>query len=129
MDEAYCKGERDETDFSPFVLYISADRRDTVSHEKRNRRLAEEASGGKNGIEVSASDILSGGSAHGHPYIVYRAPSGKVMVATDFKRNGKTCLCHPDYCNYLCESVEVFRTLTREAVQETAYSTWMCAAR
>ncbi|MDO4864474.1 MAG: hypothetical protein Q4A05_09920 [Ruminococcus sp.] len=93
------------------------------NEKKAKTSRAPEAAEGR----IKQSDIISGGSAGGHSYIVYRSGSS-VIVSTDYTAVGGGYNSTPSYERVLYGSVEEFRKMKKEDVEFQAYNAWMDGA-
>ena len=74
---------------------------------------------------IKQSDVISGGSAGGHSYIVYRS-GGCVIVSYTAVGDGYNS--SPSYERVLCGTVEEFWKMKKEDVEFQAYNAWMDGA-
>ena len=91
--------------------------------KKAGTSRAPEAAEGR----IKQSDVISGGSAGGHSYIVYRSGSC-VIVSTNYTAVGDGYNSSPSYERVLCSSVEEFWKMKKEDVEFQAYNAWMDGA-
>ena len=88
-------------------------------------------------LEIPAGDILKEGKKaipgfFDIPYIIYVRPGDprkRIRINTRYLPRGDSVRLDVHYDRGLCDTLEEYRRLSREAIEEQAYGAWMDGAR